>query len=152
MQRYCRYRKRKFRRGGKVKHREKRLSESLCSAVSQAASKIQIRSQRERCALRCAKTALLNLPPGWFPPPLSFPPLRLPSCARSLARSLRTKLVTPLFSYCADTRPFSHSRLPFSYAHTRFLISARSLMKSLPPPHLPLRSFSLAFLEIQSSA
>lgn len=144
------FQKKSQKKRGKVKHREKtpqRSRESLCSAVSRAASKIQIRSQRERCA----KTALLNLPPGWFPPPLSFPPPRLPSCARSLAPSLRTKLVTPLFSYCADTRPFSLSRLPLSDAHTRSLISARSLMKSLPP-HLPLRSFSLAFLEIQSSA
>lgn len=133
------FQKKSQKKRGKVKHREKTpqrsRAESLCSAVSRAASKIQIRSQRERCA----KTALLNLPPGWFPPPLSFPPPRLPSCARSLAPSLRTKLVTPLFSYCADTRPFSLSRLPLSDAHTRSYL--RSLADEIAPPAPPPSEF-----------
>lgn len=129
--------KKKIRRGEKVKHREKRLSESLCSAVSRTASKIQIRSQRERCALRCAKTALLNLPPGWFPPPLSFPPLRLPSCARSISPHkachssvLLLRRHTPVLSLP-----------PPAFVRTHALSYLRSLADEISPPAPPPSEF-----------
>ncbi len=140
---------------GKVRHRENVSQAAQARRISvqrrlRAASTIQIRSQREHCA----KTALLNLPPGWFPPSSllhGFPP----ALARSLHLSAQS--LSLLCSPTAQThaRFLSLSRPPApAFARTHALSYLRSLADEInpPPPHLPLRSFSLAFLEIQSSA